>query len=122
MRAERPAIYRAIEAAKDLTRQAQLLHDIDILVQLDQAAPEIGVGGISLSADLIWLKIDPNNPACTGSLKGEQFTRIATHEAHHAMRKAVIGQDETLGEALVFEGFAGRFTATFHGTEGEIWD
>lgn len=122
LQVERAAIFRAIDAAKERVRQVQPLHNIDLLVQHDRAIPEIGVGGFNLSANLIWLKIDPDNPACAASLAGEQFTRIVTHEAHHAMRKAAVGDEPSLGAALVFEGLAGQFAAALHGTEGEIWD
>jgi uncharacterized protein YjaZ len=84
--------------------------------------PEIGMGGHAWGKHLFDLCLDPSNPNFAPALKGGALRRQVAHEAHHCMRNAAIGYGETLGEALVSEGLAGRFVERIFGTAPEPWE
>jgi uncharacterized protein YjaZ len=71
---------------------------------------------------LFELGLDPSSPNFAPALKDGALRRQVAHEAHHCMRNAAIGYGETLGEALVSEGLAGRFVEHLFGTAPEPWE
>ena len=71
---------------------------------------------------LFALTVDPNNPHFEATLSDETLRRQVAHEVHHCLRMAGPGYGRTLGEALVSEGLAGRFTQWLFGNAPEPWE
>lgn len=66
--------------------------------------PELGVGGYTPSAHLIYISLNPRH-----KIKKADLFSSFTHELHHAMRWREPGYGSTLREALVTEGLATLF-------------
>ena len=115
--AELEATWRHIEASLAPPR-------LDILVQRMPGAgiAEIGLVGHAYRPGLFALTLDPVNPNFEASLHDGTLRRMVVHEVHHCMRMAAIGYGRTLGDALVSEGLAGRFTQWVFGSSPEPWE
>ncbi|MFM7419434.1 MAG: DUF2268 domain-containing putative Zn-dependent protease [Alphaproteobacteria bacterium] len=122
----RDVILAEVEAAKLAIARLMPPCTLDILIRIrrrpGQVIPVIGMGGSAWGKYLFDLGIDPGNPNLETSLKDGALRRLVAHEAHHCMRYAAIGYGETLGEALVSEGLAGRFVERIFGTAPEPWE
>ncbi len=89
--------------------------DVDVVVRTGRRIiPEIGIGGFSPSAEVVYLTMDPDNLHFADSLKSE-FLPLLGHELHHCARHAGPGYGRTLGEALVTEGLACHFETELRG-------
>ncbi len=96
---------------------------LDILVQRSpMVIPEIGMVGHAYRAGLFALTVDPDNPSFDAALSDGTLRRQVAHEVHHCLRMARLGYGRTLGEALVSEGLAGRFTQRLFGNAPEPWE
>ena len=120
----RDVILAEVEAAKLAIARLMPPCTLDILIRRrpGQVIPVIGISGNAWGKYLFDLGIDPGNPNLETSLKDGALRRLVAHEAHHCMRNAAIGYGETLGEALVSEGLAGRFVERIFGTAPEPWE
>ena len=118
------AIAAEVEAAR--RRVGALLPPprLDILVQrmAGGGIPEIGLVGHAYRAGLFALTVDPDNPRFPAALLDGTLQRQVAHEVHHCMRMAAVGYGRTLGDALVSEGLAGRFTQWVFGNGPEPWE
>ena len=122
----RDAIAGEVEATRNLVARMvrSPLPPLDILVQRLAAAgiPEIGMVGHAYRKRLFALTVDPDNPRFVASLGNGALRRQIAHEVHHCLRMAGPGYGRTLGEALVSEGLAGRFTGWLFGSPPEPWE
>ncbi len=118
------AIAAEAEATRRLLDARMPAPRLDILVQRMRGAaiPEIGLVGHAYRAGLFALTIDPDNPNFAPALQDGTLRRQLVHEAHHCMRMATVGYGRTLGDALVSEGLAGRFTRWVFGNPPEPWE
>lgn len=105
--------------------QKQLpLENIDVVIydNPEGTIPEIGVGGYTPSAHLIFVSLDPQFPDFQKTIDKE-LKRTIAHELHHALRRRGPGYGETLFEALVTEGLADHFDMEINSTHNpEPWD
>jgi len=120
----RDVILAEVEAAKIAIARLVPRCTLDILIRRrpGQVIPVIGMGGHTWGKYLFELGLDPSNLNFAPALKDGALRRQVAHEAHHCMRNAAIGYGETLGEALVSEGLAGRFVERIFGTAPEPWE
>lgn len=97
---------------------------LDVLAQRLAGAtiPEIGMVGHAYRKGLFALTLDPDNPHFERCLNDGTLRRQVVHEAHHCGRMAAIGYGQTLGDALVSEGLAGRFVSYLFGSPAELWE
>ena len=97
---------------------------LDVLVQRlpGRGIPEIGLVGHAYRSSLFGLTVDPDNARFEASLHDGTLRRQVVHEVHHCLRMAGPGYGTTLGEALVSEGLAGRFTRWLFGNPPEPWE
>src|ERR1700691_2374472 len=69
---------------------------------------EIGIGGYTPCADVVFISLDPGNPKFKAGIKKElPYTLI--HEINHAIRFRTPIPKETLFEAIITEGLADHF-------------
>lgn len=113
-----------IEAARLFVARAVPPPRLDILVQRVAGAviPEIGMVGHAYRKTMFALTLDPDNPHFATGLRDGTLRRQIVHEVHHCLRMAGPGYGRTLGEALVSEGLAGRFTGWLFGSPAEPWE
>jgi hypothetical protein len=124
LRPWRDTITAEVDVARQAIADMMPMPPLDILVQRIAGAviPEIGMVGHAYRAGLFALTLDPDNPSFEAALKDGALHRQVAHEAHHCMRMAGRGYGQTLGEALVSEGLAGRFAEHLFGTPPEPWE
>jgi uncharacterized protein YjaZ len=79
--------------------------DVVVFDAPDECIPELGVGGTTMTPNLVLLAIDPGAP--TLERHGVESTLL--HEFHHAMRGRTTSLDADLGSMLVTEGLATLF-------------
>lgn len=86
------------------------LGNVDVVIydNPDGSIPEIGVGGYSPNANLIFISLDPHYPNFQETIN-THLKRTLAHELHHALRWRGPGYGETLFEALITEGLADHF-------------
>lgn len=120
----RDQVAAEIEATQQLVARAAPLPRLDILVQrlADAVIPEIGMVAHAYRKGLFALTLDPDNPRFAAGLRDGTLRRQVAHEVHHCLRMAGPGYGRTLGEALVSEGLAGRFTGWLFGSPAEPWE
>jgi uncharacterized protein YjaZ len=82
--------------------------DIIICDNPDRSIPEIGIGGETMTPNLILIYLDPLFSELKESIENEIKSTIA-HELFHSARQKVLGHDKTLLEALISEGLADNF-------------
>lgn len=97
---------------------------LDIIIQrlAGWTIPEIGIVGNAYRPRCFGLTLDPDNPNFEPTLAAGALRRQVPHEVHHCLRMAGPGYGWTLGEALVSEGMAGRFTQLAFGNDPEPWE
>ena len=119
----RGAVSEAVGAVR--ARVAALVEPpaLDIVVQAIPGGgiPERGHQGASPAPGLVFVTLDPANPRLASQM-GRPFERMLAHEVNHAMRWDGPGYGETLGEALVSEGLAGRFVRQLYADPPEPWE
>lgn len=98
------------------------LSDIDIVVadNPEGVIPEIGTGGSSPTANLIYINIDPDFPNIEDRIEEEIKSTLA-HECHHCARAEHFYYGENLLEALITEGLADHFDLEINGGEIKLW-
>ena len=95
---------------------------LDIVVQANsRVIPEKGHVGHAVQPGLIYLTVDPDNPAFRTNADAS-FERMVAHELHHACRWDGPGYGSSLGAALVSEGLAGHFAQEMFGGSPEPWE
>ncbi len=100
------------------------LGNVDVVVydNPEGAIPEIGVGGYSPNAHLIFISLDPQFPNFQQTID-EELKRTIAHELHHTLRWRDPGYGETLFEALITEGLADHFDMEVNNIDNpEPWD
>ena len=103
-------------------KRLMLIPSLDVVVKAGKfVIPEKGHAGFCPEAAVIYLTVDPENPAfCKND--AHSIERMFAHELHHAARWAGPGYGSTLGEALVSEGLAGHFSLELFEGEPEPWE
>lgn len=109
-----------------ITKVKQNLHleNIDVVIYDNphDAIPEIGIGGYTPSAHLVFVSLDPQFPNFQQTIDRE-LKRTLAHELHHVLRWNGPEYGETLFEALVTEGLADHFDMEINDTDNpEPWD
>lgn len=95
---------------------------LDVVVQAGKfVIPEKGHAGFCPEAGIVFITVQPENPAFIKN-DAHSIERMFAHELHHAARWAGPGYGSTLGEALVSEGLAGHFSLELFGGEPEPWE
>lgn len=95
---------------------------VDVIVKAGKSViPEKGHAGFCPESGVIYITVDPENPAFCKNV-AHSIERMFAHELHHAARWAGPGYGSTLGEALVSEGLAGHFSLELLGGEAEPWE
>jgi len=120
----RPAVEEGVEKVRRrCARVLESLPVVDIVVRAEPggAIAEIGHVGQSPAPGVIFLTLDPTNPALVTHM-GAAFERMVAHEVHHALRWDGPGYGESLGEALVSEGLAGQFVRQLFQNPPEPWE
>ncbi len=87
------------------------IKDVDIVLYDNPKATidEIGgIGGFSPNANLIFISLNPRHSDFRKMLKDELVFTLA-HELHHTIRWQKQVEDDTLLEAMIFEGLADHF-------------
>lgn len=109
------ALAAAAGEALDRIGRRMPVSDVDVVIARNTAAviPELGIGGFSPSAHLIYVSVDPEHAAFQQVID-VHLSRTLAHELHHCMRWRGPGYGNTLGEALVSEGLADHFDLEVH--------
>jgi len=98
------------------------LRPLDVVVQAGKRIiPEKGHLGYAPEPGLVFITVDPDNPALQAN-RGSSLERMFAHELHHAARWDGPGYGSSLGEALVSEGLAGHFALELFGGGPEPWE
>lgn len=112
---------RLEDAFETSARHLPLL-DTDVILRAGKAViQEKGHLGYAPERGLIYITVDPENPALRANLS-QSLERMLAHELHHSSRWDGPGYGKTLGEALVSEGLAGHFAQEVYGGEREPWE
>jgi len=116
-------IHEAIGSVQSKTETIIPALQLDVVVQVikNGVIPELGLVGHTLTGDLTYLTLDPDNENLAANM-GEVLERMIAHEVHHALRFGALGYGKTLGEALVSEGLAGHFSRQLYGNAPEPWE
>lgn len=103
-------------------RKLMPIPSLDLVVKAGKfVIPEKGHLGFCPEAGVVYITVDPENPAFC---KNDAYSieRMFAHELHHAARWAGPGYGSTLGEVIVSEGLAGHFSLELFGGEPELWE
>lgn len=87
------------------------IKDVDIVLYDNPKATidEIGgIGGFSPNANIIFISLNPKHPDFKKAVKEELAFTLA-HELHHTIRWQKQVEEDTLLEAMIFEGLADHF-------------
>ncbi|WP_371706252.1 DUF2268 domain-containing putative Zn-dependent protease [Paracoccus sp. Arc7-R13] len=118
----RPWLCSQLKDAYRQVRGTLPLLPLDVVVRSGKLViPEKGHVGYAPDARVIFLTVDPNNPALRENAH-VSLQRMFVHELHHAARWNGPGYGSTLGEALVTEGLAGHFAQEVYGGPTEPWE
>lgn len=98
------------------------LRPLDVVVQTGKhIIPEKGHLGYAPKPGVVFITVDPDNPALKANVDAS-LERMFAHELHHAARWDGPGYGTSLGEALVSEGLAGHFVLELFGGSPEPWE
>ena len=98
------------------------LGDVDVVVKASGfVIPEKGHGGYAPEPGVVYVSLDPDNPALRVN-ENNSPERMIAHELHHAARWDGPGYGASLGAALVSEGLAGHFARAAYGGPPEPWE
>ena len=118
----RAAVDDALRSVEQRVTTVARARALDIFVQSGKGViPELGYVGYAPKPGVIYLTLDPDNPNLLHNL-GAALERQIAHEFHHALRWFGPGYGQTLLEALVSEGLAGRFVQEIFGSGPEPWE
>ena len=120
----RQVIAAEIVAGWEAADRRVTLPEIDVLVQRvpQGGIPHLGMGGHAHRPNCLSLTLDPDSPNFAEALAAGALQRLMVHEIAHCLRRAAIGYDHNLGDALVSEGLSGHFTHQCLGTPPERWE
>ncbi|WP_241521476.1 DUF2268 domain-containing putative Zn-dependent protease [Chimaeribacter arupi] len=105
-----------------LANKVMPLPAVDVVVKAGAyVIPEKGHMGYCPEPGVVYITVDPENPAFSHN-EEDALERMFAHELHHAARWAGPGYGRTLGEALVSEGLAGHFALELFAGEPEPWE
>lgn len=98
-----PAIKNAFNTSRKTAIKDLNISQIDVLVfdYPESAIPELGIGGRTFDANLIFINVNPKF-----SIKVKDAEATLLHEFHHAARMASVGYGETFLQAMYSEGLA----------------
>lgn len=108
---------------KSITKSVEVLikkvvspGDIDVVFynNPEGTIKEIGIGGYTPCANVIFISLDPRNPKSKRGIKNE-LPNTLVHEINHAIRFRTPISKETLFEAMVSEGLADHFAMEITG-------
>ncbi|EIE5010501.1 peptidase [Salmonella enterica] len=115
-------LHTCLTATYERAKRKMHIPPLDVVVKAGKfVIPEKGHLGYCPEPGLIYLTVDPENPALRKNV-AQSFERMFAHELHHAARWAGPGYGITLGEAIVSEGLAGHFVLELFGGEPEPWE
>lgn len=98
------------------------LQPLDVVVQSEtRVPPEKGHLGYASMSGVVFITVDPDNPALRANVD-KSLERMFAHELHHAAKWDGSGYGPSLGEALVSEGLAGHFVLELFGGLPEPWE
>ena len=98
------------------------IQPLDVIVQTGSwVVPEKGHMGYAPRPSVIFVTVDPDNPALQANAEAS-LERMFAHELHHAARWDGPGYGSSLGEALISEGLAGHFAQELYGEPLEPWE
>lgn len=113
---------RCLESTYQKAMARLKLPALDVVVKLGaQVIPEKGHLGYCPEPGVVYIIVDPENPAFCRNTH-QSLERMFAHELHHAARWTGPGYGVTLGEAIVSEGLAGHFALEIFGGEPEPWE
>ncbi len=99
--------------------------NLDILVaRADETfvIPDLGIGAWASNHNMVKISCAPTSPVFEECLSEGAVQRLMVHEANHCLRYSAQSRNNTLGEAIVAEGLAGRFVQHVLGTPPEPWE
>ncbi|NTZ51066.1 peptidase [Citrobacter gillenii] len=115
-------LHTCLTATHEQAKRIMHIPPLDVVVKTGKfVIPEKGHLGYCPEPGLVYLTVDPENPAFRKNA-AQSFERMFAHELHHAARWAGPGYGITLGEAMVSEGLAGHFVLELFGGEPEPWE
>ncbi|MEM1431700.1 MAG: DUF2268 domain-containing putative Zn-dependent protease [Pseudomonadota bacterium] len=115
-------LHASLSAAHGKATEVLPLGPLDVVVMEGQRViPEKGHVGYAPSPGIVFVTIDPGNPAVRANAD-QSLERMFVHELHHAARWDGPGYGASLGEALVSEGLAGHFVREVYGDVPEPWE
>ncbi|MCH2534821.1 MAG: DUF2268 domain-containing protein [Bdellovibrionales bacterium] len=76
--------------------------------------PKLGVGGVALNSNLLYIYMDTSNSNIKDSIH-THIPEALAHEMHHCARLAIYSDVKTLGENFVLEGLACQFESEICG-------
>jgi uncharacterized protein YjaZ len=120
--AHREWLQSALSDTYEHAKRLMQIPSLDVVVKSGKGViPEKGHLGFCPEAGVVYLTVDPENPALRIN-NGHSIERMFAHELHHAARWAGPGYGTTLGEVLTSEGLAGHFSLELFGGEPEPWE
>ncbi|MDO8452022.1 MAG: DUF2268 domain-containing putative Zn-dependent protease [bacterium] len=104
---ELKSVTKSVEA---LIKKIVPIGDIDVVFYDNPGATlkEIGIGGYTPCANVIFISLDSRNPKFKAGIKNE-LPNTLVHEINHAIRFRTPISKETLFEAMISEGLADHF-------------
>ncbi|WP_223810690.1 DUF2268 domain-containing protein [Pantoea sp. M_9] len=120
--AHREWLQASLTATYEKAQRLMPVPSLDVVVKAGKfVIPEKGHTGFCPEPGVIYLTVDPENPAFCKN-EAHSLERMFAHELHHAARWAGPGYGSTLGEAIVSEGLAGHFSLELLGGKPELWE
>jgi hypothetical protein len=105
-----------------LAKKVMPLPSVDVVVKTGAyVIPEKGHLGYCPESGVVYVTVDPENPAFCKN-EDHSLERMFAHELHHAARWAGPGYGVTLGEVMVSEGLAGHFALELFAGKPEPWE
>jgi uncharacterized protein YjaZ len=115
-------LHKSLTDTYERTIKVMPTPSLDVVVKAGKfVIPEKGHLGYCPEVGVIYLTVDPENPAFSKN-DAQSLERMFAHELHHAARWAGPGYGLTLGEVMVSEGLAGHFALELLGGEPEPWE
>jgi uncharacterized protein YjaZ len=99
-----------------------LLPNLDVVIvdNPNNVIPEIGIVGYAITANLVYINIDPDSSYFQTHVSEEVISHL-THELHHCVRMNTIGYGKTLLDAIVSEGLADHFDIEINAHKANLW-
>lgn len=104
-----PRLQALLPKAIDDVLRWMPIDQVDIVCHASTSViPELGLNGFSEHRNLLFMKLDPDNPNLAANFDTSVPSLLA-HEMHHCLRDGTVGYGRSLREALVSEGLACQF-------------